>query len=107
MLEIASIDPTRVQLYGKRFLKLIRASQEHYESIMRDQEDRPQDPNHQNVIDISSDSESVYQDGLDDSADEYGSQEQRSSYFKPPADVQAFNARCMFRLPRDLVTNIY
>ena len=95
MLEITNIDPNKVQLYGKRFLKLIKASQQRYESIMRDQEDRPQDPNHQNVIDISSDNESVDQEVFEDSADEYGSQEQRSSYFKPPADVQAFNARCM------------
>ena len=101
MLEITNIDPKKVQLYGKNFLKLIRASQQRYESIMRDQEDRPQDPNHQNVIDISSDNESIHQQALDESVDEYGSQEQRSSYFKPPADVQAFNARCMFSLPRD------
>ena len=94
MLELPGIDPDKVQRYGKRFLKIIRASQGVYESLMRQQEDRPQDPNHQNVIDISSDGDSADDDGFGDFELEDGSQEERSTYFKAPADVNAFNAQC-------------
>jgi hypothetical protein len=88
MLEIRGIDADKVHRYGKRFLKLVKASQQRYEEMMQEQ-----DPNHQTVIDISSDGEPV-DDGELDEFDEWGaSQEERSAYFEAPAEVQAFNAQ--------------
>lgn len=94
MLDIPGIDPDKVSRYGKRFLKLIRDVHKSYEAMMQEQEDRPMDPNHQNVIDISSDEEDAeygsFNDnlGLDD-----GSQEERSTYFQAAPEVDSFNAR--------------
>lgn len=88
MLEIRGIDADKVHRYGKRFLKLVKASQQRYEEMMQEQ-----DPNHQTVIDISSDGEPV-DDGEHDEFDEWGaSQEERSAYFEAPVEVQAFNAQ--------------
>ena len=94
MLDLPGIDSDKVERYGKRFLKLIRASQQGYEAMMRQHEDRPQDPNHQNVIDISSDDDAADNTGVGGFDEEYGSQEERSTYFQAPAEVDAFNARC-------------
>ncbi len=93
MLEIPGIDPERVELYGKAFLKLIRDFQQNYESMMQQQEDRIQDPNHMNVIDISDD-EVMGSNDLDDLDDDDFPRE-RSSHF-PSRDVEAFNAQCMW-----------
>ena len=60
---------------------------------MQGLEDRPRDPNHQNVINISSDEDYGDDADLDELANE-GSQDERSQYFPAP-DVEAFNARCM------------
>ena len=95
MREISGIDTDKVDRYGKRFLKLIRKSQQFYESMMRQQEDRPQDPNHQNVIDISSDDEFADNGVFEDLDEARGSQEERSSYFQAAPEVEAFNAQCM------------
>ena len=93
MREIPGIEADKIERYGKRFLRLIRASQQRYESMMQPQEDRVQDPNHQNVIDISSDDEFGNPD-LDEFEDDNASQEERSSYFRADPDVDAFNAQC-------------
>ena len=93
LLEIPGIDPDKVERYGKRFLKLIRDTQRGYEDLMQQQEDCPQDPNHQNVIEISSDDEFADNGEFDD-LEENNSQEVRSSYFQAPPEVDAFNARC-------------
>ena len=108
MRQIPDIDLDKVDRYGKRFLKLIHAAHQGYETLMRQQEDRPQDPNHQNVIDISSDDE--FGDGFDDFEDELGSQHGRSSYFQAPPEVKAFNARCQFPasiLRAAMLTNLH
>lgn len=94
MFEIPGIDPDKVKRYGTRFLKLVNASQQGYESMMQQQEDRPQDPNHQNVIDISSDDDGPEYGGFGDLGQDEGSQEERSTYFQTPMEVEAFNARC-------------
>lgn len=100
MLEIPNIDPEKVARYGKIFLKLIRDAHRSYEAMMQQHEDRPRDPNHLNVVEISSDDE--YGDGgdLDDlDADEDSQEESRQSrYFLPSADpeVDAFNARSAY-----------
>lgn len=90
MLEIPGIDPEKVERYGKPFLEMIKNSQQLYESMMRQQEDRTQDPNHMNVINISDDEEFENHD-LDE-FDENDSQQERSAYF-PSRDVEAFNAK--------------
>ena len=97
MLELPGIDPEKVKRWGKKFLKLIRASEAHYEAMMQQQEDRPQDPNHQTVIDISSDDDADYGD-FDDLGGQEPSQEERSSYFQPSAAVNAFNAKRKFNM---------
>lgn len=89
MLEIPGIDAEKVEIHGKVFLKLVKNAQQVYESMMQQQEDRVQDPNHMNVINISDDEELGNYD-LDD-LDDNGSQRERSAYF-PPREVAAFNA---------------
>lgn len=93
MLEIPGIDPNKVAVHGKEFLKLVREAHRNYEAMMQREEDRPQDPNHQNVIELSSDDE--FDDGnkLDDSEGDDESAEERSHFFKPSPDVIALNAK--------------
>jgi bloom syndrome protein len=97
MLEIPNIDPDKVARYGKNFLKLIRDAHRSYEAMMQQHEDRPQDPNHQNVIDISSDDDYGDAGDLDEfDADEESQEELRPShYFQHSGDseVDAFNMR--------------
>ena len=94
MLEIPGIDPVKVELYGKQFLQIIREFHQAYEEMIQQQEDRPQDPNHQNVINISSDED--YGDGpeVEDSGEDDDAEGQRSSYFQQPSEVAAFNRQC-------------
>jgi len=73
-------------------LKLIRNHQSRYEAMLKEREDRPRDPNHQTVIDISSDEE-YGDDDLDELADDASQEEQRSQYFRPPPEVERFNAQ--------------
>ena len=93
MLEIPGIDPKRVEIHGKEFLKLVREAHSNYEDMMRQEEDRPQDPNHQNIIELSSDDE--FDDGneLDEFEGDDEPAEERSHFFKPSADVIALNAK--------------
>jgi len=92
LLEIIGIEVERVKLYGKQFLKLIRNHHDRYEAMLKEKEDRPCDPNHQTVIDISSD-EDYGDDDLDELADDASQEEQRSQYFRPPPEVERFNAQ--------------
>ena len=93
MLEIPGIDPDKVERYSKQFLKLIEDSHRGYEDMMQRQEDRPQDPNHQNVIDISSDDDFGDDGDIDELGGDEDSQGERSHYFQHPPDVEAFNVR--------------
>ena len=95
MLKIEGIDPDKVERYGKIFLKLVRDAQRSYEEMIQEQEDRPQDPNHQNVMVISSDDDDDGNAGEveDYDDDDVESLEGRSAYFQPPPEVEAFNAR--------------
>ena len=61
---------------------------------MRANEDRPQDPNHRNVINISSDDDGDFE-AFDELEGDSASQEERSSYFRTAPEVDAFNAQCM------------
>lgn len=82
-----------MKLYGKLFLKLVRQAQQGYEDMMRQEEDHPLDPNHENVIDISSDKEYGDDEDLDELAND-DSHEEHSAYFQAAPDVEAFNAKC-------------
>ena len=92
LLEIPNIDSDKVGRYGKMFLKLIKEAHRAYEAMMQQQEDCPQDPNHLNVIDISSDDGYGDGDDLDDFDLDEDSLGERSQYF-PADDVNAFNAQ--------------
>ena len=92
MLEIPGIDPQKVDIHGKEFLKLVREAHRSYEAMMQREEDRPQDPNHQNIIELSSDDEFDDKNELDDLGDDE-STEERSRFFQPSPDVMALNAR--------------
>ena len=93
MLAIHGINSDMVHRYGKYLMKLIRTTEQGYHS-MRDEEDRPYDPNHQHVVIISDDEENVEVRDFDDLEGEFASQEERSAYFEPQAEVEAFNAEC-------------
>jgi bloom syndrome protein len=80
MMEIRDINTDHVKAFGALFLPLIQKYHDQYESMMRREDDRDIDENHQNVIVISTDS--------DDEDDECG---QKSGYFSQSAEVQAFN----------------
>lgn len=105
MLGIRGIDPDKVERYGKKFLKLIRNAEDFYETMMRANEDRPQDPNHRNVIDISSDDDVDNDDygAFDDLDEDRASQEERSAYFQPAPEVDDFNARCRYLRHRSII----
>lgn len=91
MLQIAGIDPDKVQRYGKKFLRLIRTYEAGYEQNLLLNEDRPQDPNHETVVVISSEDEA--EEYGNDFDDELGSPEERSSYFQVAPEVNEFNAK--------------
>ncbi|KAL1970111.1 hypothetical protein VTN77DRAFT_6516 [Rasamsonia byssochlamydoides] len=65
MLAIPGIDPDKVERYGDQFLKLVRNSKRLYEDMKRNQgaEDVVHDPNHDNVVVITSSSEDEYSSG--------------------------------------------
>ncbi len=95
MLDIPGIGSEQVKLYGRKFLPLIQNAKQGYEAMM-ESENRPQDPNHQNVISISSDEGEDYDfeegpDGLEHYEDSQG---ELSQYFQHDEEVEAFNARC-------------
>ena len=94
MLEISGIDREKVEIHGKEFLKLVREAHGSYEAMMQREEDRPQDPNHQQIIELSSDDEFEDGDELDDFEGDDESVEERSHFFQPPPEVVAMNARC-------------
>lgn len=93
MLEIPGIDPNKVEVHGKEFLKLVHEAHRSYEAMMQREEDRPQDPNHQNIICLSSDDDFEDGNGLDDLEGDDESVEGRSNFFQPSPDVIALNAR--------------
>lgn len=95
MLEIPGIDPDKVRRYGKNFLKLIRESQNRYETLIQLKEDCPEDNNHRIVIEITSGDEFADDGGFDDLVED-GPQEERSAYFRVAPDVDAFNAQCAY-----------
>ena len=113
---IEGADEERVNFHGPRILPLIKNARNLYES-MKENEDRetPQDPNHENVINLVSDDEDEGMENEDDGsffdddhdmefeeghfdqeeeATEDEESEQRSQYFDTrPPEVRAFNSQ--------------
>ena len=120
MKRISGIDEAKVQLYGARFLPLIKNAQKLYEDLQEKELEKVQDPNHENVIDLVSDDEGKNKENeeysesdfdwpmaddenlenedpqfeLDDESMDDEEPQQRSQYFeKPPPEIQAFNSQ--------------
>jgi bloom syndrome protein len=92
MLQIQGIEPDKVRRYGKKFLKLIRDHYNQYQSIMANDEDmrfdKPVDPNHHDVVILSSDEEG----DIDNSGDSNSAK--RRGRFPLGPEVEAFNSQC-------------
>ena len=86
---IRGINPTMVKLHGKKFFKLIEAAINLYNEL-EEQSEVLKDPNREVVNLISDDEEegSDYDSSVFDGEDEVM---ERSTYFAPPPDVEAFN----------------
>ena len=98
MLKIPNIDPEKVERYAQPFLELTRNARKLYTDMKRDRNEQPLDPNHENVIDISSDDEENFPQFLESDDDEEVDGE-GSRFFQPSADVAAFNARRAYTTP--------
>lgn len=99
MLGLPGIDQDRVRRHGKHFYKLIRSTRTQYETMMKEQDDdQPQDPNHHNVIELTSDDEEFGDPGIEPSDDEEPVHVERSGYFPSRPGVEEFNAQCTFVL---------
>ncbi|KAL2011994.1 hypothetical protein VTN00DRAFT_4712 [Thermoascus crustaceus] len=64
LLSIPGIDPDKVDRYGALFLKLVRNAKRHYEDLKMEASGVVHDPNHDNVINISSSSDEYSDDDL-------------------------------------------
>ncbi|PGH29181.1 bloom syndrome protein [[Emmonsia] crescens] len=100
LVKIPNIDPDKVDRYGTQFLRLIRRAEDRYQELLAeiDRDGSPvPDPNHENVINISSDSEIGFGEDFDDFIDDTqapgGPLEEGSSFFEHDDEVAAFNAR--------------
>ncbi|EEH11469.1 RecQ family helicase MusN [Histoplasma capsulatum G186AR] len=100
LLKIPNIDPDKVDRYGDQFLRLIRRAEDRYQELLaeRDRDGSPvPDPNHENVINISSGSEfgsgEDFDDRIDDTPATGAPIWERSSFFEQDEEVAAFNAR--------------
>jgi len=92
LLKIDGIEADKVERYGTRFLKLTVDAHNTYEALMRAQEDKPDDPNHRNVVEISDDDQDV-EGELEDTDDHEFSDGETSQYFQLAPDIAAFNAQ--------------
>jgi bloom syndrome protein len=109
LLSIEGVDPERVRLHGPRFLKLIQEANKNYEAMMRAQEDRPVDPNHKNVVEISDDEdEDDQEDANVQLSQEFSDLDfddtETSQYFTADhldSEVENFNAQSMSAVPMD------
>ncbi|KAL4936111.1 hypothetical protein BDV06DRAFT_228205 [Aspergillus oleicola] len=71
MLKIDDIDPDKVYRYGDKILKLLRDTQRRYDELKKERDDVDgivPDPNHHNVVNISSDEFSDFDDDFVDQA---------------------------------------
>ncbi|KAL4955948.1 hypothetical protein BDW69DRAFT_182026 [Aspergillus filifer] len=71
MLKIHDIDPDKVYRYGDKMMKLLRDTQRRYDELKKERDDVDgvvPDPNHHNVVNISSDEFSDFDDDFVDQA---------------------------------------
>ncbi|KIW14538.1 hypothetical protein PV08_07322 [Exophiala spinifera] len=89
--QLTGLNPEMYQVFGPLLLRLSTTSFNNYEAMMRAQEDRPDDPNHQTVVEISDDD----MDGDDDfNPSDFDMGEAESShYFGRRDEVSQFNER--------------
>ncbi len=93
MLRLPGIDADKVRLFGKSFCKLISTAHANYEGMMS-KDDQPADPNHQVVINLSSDDddnqvdEEEYENAFDDEDLPLG---EKSGYFQPAPELDDLN----------------
>ncbi|KEQ69556.1 ATP-dependent DNA helicase [Aureobasidium namibiae CBS 147.97] len=92
MKSIRGIDHMKVDCHGASLLPLIAQYKKQLDTMMQASEDVPYDPNHVTAIYIDSDDEDNDDEYAYDSDPEAASQE-KSSYFQPNREVEAFNAR--------------
>lgn len=92
MLALPGIDADKVRRHGQVFCKMIKDAQRSYEDMMRESDDKPQDPNHE-IVCISSGEDS--DDAVSDAPDvDHAFEGERSEYFRSEQEVEAFNAQC-------------
>ncbi|KAI1625118.1 bloom syndrome protein [Exophiala viscosa] len=89
--QLMRLNPDMYKIFGPTMLRLITTAHNDYEAIMRAQEDRPDDPNHATVVEISDDEFG----GVDDVAEsDFDPEETESSHYFGVADeVSRFNER--------------
>ncbi|KIV82834.1 hypothetical protein PV11_04907 [Exophiala sideris] len=89
--QVMRLNPDMYKIFGPTLLRLITTAHNDYEAIMRAQEDRPDDPNHATVVEISDDEFG----GVDDVAEsDFDPEETESShYFSVADEVSRFNER--------------
>ena len=96
MRKITGIDPDRVERYSKSFLPLIKNTWERYDDMIREAE-IPQDPNHRNVIELSSSDDNEDNEYDDSDFDEWVENDvgpaEQSPFFRPEPVGEASNAR--------------
>lgn len=97
---IEGVNQVQVDSFGPKFVALTRRFHNDYDAMMRRNEDRDMDQNHQNVIDLVSDND----DGLEGESDEDEaySQGETSQFFESHrmnAATQAFNAQLAEMMP--------
>ena len=97
LLMIEGIDEYKLATYGRLLLRLVKEAHNNYEAIMRAQEDIPNDPNHKNVVEISSDDEDFINDGdefdMSQSEIDFDDTETSQYFSAPDPDVERFNAQ--------------
>jgi bloom syndrome protein len=109
---IEGMNDYNVTTYGRLLLRLVKTAFDNYEEIMRTTEDTPADPNHRNVVEISSDEENFINDedefDMSQSEVEFEDTETSQYFSAPDPDVERFNAQSKnsteARLPVPLLT---
>jgi bloom syndrome protein len=103
MLRIPGISAEKVELWGDKFIPLIKQAHQDYEAMVHSDRDLDMDANHRNVIDLVSDEEMQHrnfrgedenqdENDFDDDDDNVSLTEEPSKYFPPP-HIAAFNEK--------------
>ena len=92
LLHIPGIDAERVKLYGPRFIKLLEKAFAQYDTMMTAR-NRPEDPNHRNVVEISDDEDSDFYEPSQEQDYKDTSVAETSGYFD---EVAEFNRQGKF-----------